>query len=380
MPSPAAMIRTVGPPPAEEAPLTRGIVAVAGSAPPPDGFGTIPCGWGHAAALIGEGDRATVHEWPTAPSKLELCHSSTSSMHRWSSRGCGRATDHFVHVDERIARLASGQHGLVTVGQLRRLGVGRGSIAHRLRVGRLHRVRTGVFAVGHPSLSLEARLLAAVMACGEHAILSHQHAAHLWELLPPWIELDLATINVSVPPGSRRGRRPGLEVHRLAIEDRDRTARRGIPVTSPSRTLVDLASRVAPRTLERAIDQALTDRLVTAPGLHSALDRAGSSRGTRSLRALLAATERFETVTQSELRGGVPGAGSARRPADAGAERPAARTQGRRRLVGPTGSGRARRLPLAPHPPAHGVGLDRGGRPAARRLGPGSIFGSAGLR
>lgn len=206
-----------------------------------------------------------------------------------------------MHVDERIARLASGQHGLVTVGQLRRLGVGRGSIAHRLRVGRLHRVRTGVFAVGHPSLSPEARLLAAVMACGEHAILSHQHAADLWELLPPWIELDLAAINVSVPPGSRRGRRPGLEVHRLEIEDRDRAARRGIPVTSPSRTLVDLANRVAPRTLERAIDQALTDRLVTAPGLHSALDRAGSSRGTRSLRALLAATERFETVTQSEL-------------------------------------------------------------------------------
>ena len=60
VPSPAAMIRTVGPPPAEEAPLTRGIVAVAGSSPPPDGFGTIPCGWGHAAALIGEGNRATV--------------------------------------------------------------------------------------------------------------------------------------------------------------------------------------------------------------------------------------------------------------------------------------------------------------------------------
>ena len=72
-------------------------------------------------------------------------------------------------------------------------------------------------------------------------------------------------------------------------------------MTSPSRTLVDLAGEVAPRTVERALDQALTDRVVTATGLHSALDRAGSSRGTKSLRLLLTAAERFETVTQSEL-------------------------------------------------------------------------------
>jgi Transcriptional regulator, AbiEi antitoxin len=111
-------------------------------------------------------------------------------------------------VDHRIAALAARQHGLVTFAQLRRLGLSRGAIRHRVVSAVLHRVHVGVYAVGHPAISPSAQLLGAVMACGDTAVLSHVHAAHLWRLLPPWIEVELAPTHVTVPPACGRGRRP----------------------------------------------------------------------------------------------------------------------------------------------------------------------------
>lgn len=206
-----------------------------------------------------------------------------------------------MQVDRRIARLAQRQHGRITAGQLERLGLTRGEIDYRLEVGRLHRVHAGVFAVGHADDTSEGQMLAAVMACGHEAVLSHLHAAHLWDILPPWVEVDLSAIHVTVPPGCRRGRRPGIVVHRAELGEQDRSRRRDIPITSPAHTLLDLGSIVQVRDLERAVDQVLTDELAAPDALWSVVAMHPRRRGARALRSLLEATERFDRLTRSQL-------------------------------------------------------------------------------
>jgi very-short-patch-repair endonuclease len=203
-----------------------------------------------------------------------------------------------VHVDRRIARLAGRQHGLITVGQLKRLGLGRNAIKYRRAVGRLHSIHVGVYAVGHETITLEGRLLAAVMACGSDAVLSHEQAGLMWGMFPPWVEIDLEPVNVTVPRRSRRGRRPGIAVHRAALDRDERTVHRGIPISSPGRTLADLAPRLTPRELESCVDRAITENLVTPSTVRRAATR---RRNAVALRALLQAAERFDSVTESAL-------------------------------------------------------------------------------
>ena len=203
-----------------------------------------------------------------------------------------------MHVDRRIARLAGRQHGLVTVGQLKRLGLGSDAINHRRAVGRLHSIHVGVYAVGHETITFEGHLLAAVMACGSDAVLSHKQAGLVWGMFPPWVEVELEPVNVTVPRGSRRGRRPGIAVHRAALDRDERTIHRGIPISSPGRTLADLGPHLTPRELESCVDRAITENLVTPSTLRTAATR---RRRAVALRGLLQAAERFDSVTESEL-------------------------------------------------------------------------------
>jgi very-short-patch-repair endonuclease len=174
--------------------------------------------------------------------------------------------------DERIAEIAKGQHGLVTHRQLMALGFSSNGIAKRARTGRLHRLHRGVYAVGCVGSSIEQRWMAAVLALGEGAVLSHASAAALWGLLRP---ID-GPVDVSVPTQNGRRRRRGIRIHRCASltvgegdgkapyspHGRDRrlapsvTRREGIPVTSVPRTLADLRGAVAPRLHRRATRQA----------------------------------------------------------------------------------------------------------------------------
>src|SRR6478736_3132343 len=96
--------------------------------------------------------------------------------------------------DREISRLPERQWGVVALGQLRALGLGRGAVAHRVAAGRLLRVHRGVYAVGHRALGPEGRWLAAVLACGSGALLSHASAARLWDIRPT----DAASIDVTV--------------------------------------------------------------------------------------------------------------------------------------------------------------------------------------
>jgi hypothetical protein len=146
--------------------------------------------------------------------------------------------------------LAGRQHGIVARRQLLALGFNPREIEHRLARGRLHPVMHGVYAVGWPGMTRKRRWMAAVLACGGKAMLSHRSAAALWQIGKE----RAGVVDVSV---RRRCeiRRPGLRVRgRPSLAEADVTAILGIPVTAVARTLVDLATELGPLSLERAED------------------------------------------------------------------------------------------------------------------------------
>jgi very-short-patch-repair endonuclease len=153
---------------------------------------------------------------------------------------------------------------VISVGQLREAGLSEDAIRGRVGAGRLHRVYRGVYAVGHFGLSVEGQWMAAVLACGDGAALSHRAAAGLWRLL----DWSGGAIDVSVPTTSGRARRAGVRLHRrVALGRRLQGVRNGIPVTTPAQTLADLRGQVSPSQVRRAIRQA------EVRGLRTGLER-----------------------------------------------------------------------------------------------------------
>jgi very-short-patch-repair endonuclease len=166
--------------------------------------------------------------------------------------------------DARIARIAGRQHGIVTLAQLDAVGIHRRGITRRLKLQRLHRIHRGVFSVGHTALSTEGRWLAAVLACGASAALSHVSAGALWGMLrirhrrdidPSQIQPDRGISHVTVAgEGKNRG---GIRVHRSRTLGRGQITRRlGIPVATPSRTLRDLRRTLPQQQFAAAMRQA----------------------------------------------------------------------------------------------------------------------------
>ncbi len=158
-----------------------------------------------------------------------------------------------------VAQIAARQHGVVSTGQLAQAGITGSGITRRLRSGRLHRVHRGVYAVGHPSLSADGRRIAAVLAGGPGAVLSHRSAAVAWELLVAASDAE----EITVPGTSGRiRRRHRLVVHRsTTLSPAVITRRWGIPLTTPARTLLDLRPVLPIRQFERALRQAQILRL-----------------------------------------------------------------------------------------------------------------------
>jgi very-short-patch-repair endonuclease len=154
--------------------------------------------------------------------------------------------------DAIVARIAARQHGVVALEQLLRVGVSREAVKGRLRSGRLHRVHRGVYAVGHAKLTREGRWLAAVIACGQGAVLSHASAGALWGILS---STSPSFVDVTVWGYSGRKKRRGIKIHRsITLTSKDVTRRWGIPVTTRARTLRDLGLGQEPTRseLERA--------------------------------------------------------------------------------------------------------------------------------
>jgi very-short-patch-repair endonuclease len=155
--------------------------------------------------------------------------------------------------DARLAVIAARQHGVVTVEQLREAGIDKYRVRDRVRAGRLHRLHRGVYAVGHRSISWRGRWLAAVLAAGDGAVLSHTSAAALWRFLRP----IPGPVHITLGAAVRRKPRLGLQIHRSRTLTRaDITYRHGIAVTTPARTIEDIRGEVEPRLFRRALRQA----------------------------------------------------------------------------------------------------------------------------
>jgi hypothetical protein len=191
-----------------------------------------------------------------------------------------------------IARLAARQHGVISVRQLRALGLDRYWVRRRVESGLLHRVYLGVYAVGVPRVSFPGRYLAVVMACGPDAWLSHRSAADLWGLRP-----NASRLEVTVP--EKREGPPGAQVYRTRVlAPQDFTVHDGIPVTSVARTLLDLSAVVKAPDLAIAIDRAERSRIFDLTAVVDVLDRAKGRRGAQALRRAIAA---YEPSTQKSL-------------------------------------------------------------------------------
>jgi very-short-patch-repair endonuclease len=203
------------------------------------------------------------------------------------------------NIDLILAALADAQWGVVARRQLLAAGVSADQIDRLLRAGRLRPLYRGVYAVGHLRLRREAHWLAAVLACGDGAVLSHAAAAALWALRPQW---GATLVDVTVPRQAPV-RRPGIRVHRHAALARaeEVTVHEGIPVTTPARTLLDLAATFPRRTVERALDQAEILRLIDHRVLERTLAAHRGRRGSPSLRAILEHHAAGSTLTRSEL-------------------------------------------------------------------------------
>lgn len=195
--------------------------------------------------------------------------------------------------DDALWKIVGEQHGVITRGQLLRLGVGPSAIAWRLRSGRLHAVQRGVYAVGRPDLSCSGRWMAAVLSCGPHAALSHRAAAALYEIVEPPVLAE-----VTVPLHAFRVR-PGVRVYRRTLEADECVTVEGIRVTTVTRTLIDLAQIVSVKRLEAAINAADKHDLVDPEALRSALERYVGRRGVRPLRRVL--DRGTFTLTDSQL-------------------------------------------------------------------------------
>jgi very-short-patch-repair endonuclease len=179
--------------------------------------------------------------------------------------------------------MARRQHGIVTRRALLGLGFSGEAIDHRIEKGRLHPVMRGVYAVGWPATTREQRWMAAVLAAGDRAVLSHGSAAALWGIGGE----GRGQIDVTLRRSGKRNR-PELRVRtRPALPDRDVTVHRGIPTTTPVRTLVDMASEVGWSAVERAVNDADKRDLVDPETLRAALGDYRGVPGVRLLRAVI---------------------------------------------------------------------------------------------
>ena len=200
-------------------------------------------------------------------------------------------------LEARIARLADEQHGVVSLAQLTGLGLSAGAVRARAAAGRLHRVYRGVYAVGRARLEVRGRRMAAVLACGPGAVLSHRTAADALGLLPR----ASARIEISVPSRVPR-RHPGLLVHRAAaLQPDDCTTVDGIPCTTVARTLLDLAAVVGAAELARAIEAAEKRRIFDGRDIAAALERAPGQPGAGRLHTALASYTGEPPPTREEF-------------------------------------------------------------------------------
>lgn len=209
--------------------------------------------------------------------------------------GCRFDRDSRGQTGERwIVALAEGQHAVVSRSQLLAGGLSSDTIDRRVAAGRLHVMHRGVYAVGHRLVSLRGRWMAAVLACGPHAALTHRDAAALTGLRAPSGRL----IEVTAPDARAR---PGIRAYRHSLLPDEVTAVEAIPTTTWARTLIDLAAVLAPHQLARALEQAEILRIFDLDVLQALLERHRRRPGTAGLERALAQHRATSGHTRNDL-------------------------------------------------------------------------------
>lgn len=195
--------------------------------------------------------------------------------------------------DRHAMRVAAAQHGCVTTAQLRAAGLSRDAIAHRVRIGWMLRRHRGVFIVG-PLVSPLTESSAALLACGAASALSYESAGARLVLRP-----EPAVVEVSVVGNVRA--RDGVRVHR--VKHLDTIVVDGLRVTSPQRTLADLATRLSPHEHARITEEAQVERLIPLPSCSSTQPKLTRSEAERRLLELIRAAELPEPRTNTRVAG-----------------------------------------------------------------------------
>ena len=202
-----------------------------------------------------------------------------------------------------ITALAERQHGVIAAPQLYSLGLSETQVRTRAGNGLLHRVHRGVYAMGTRNLTPKGQWMAAVLASGENAVLSHQAAGELWHLRLLTLRSGRrAPIDVTVCGGRGARRRPGIVVHRsLTILNEEVTTREGIPVTTAARTLLDLAAVLPRRQLERSVDQAERLKICSQGDLDKIVAEHFGRPGAGALGAVLREHQIGSTATRNDF-------------------------------------------------------------------------------
>jgi hypothetical protein len=193
--------------------------------------------------------------------------------------------------EQEVAWIAGRQHGVVTIGQLLEAGLSRDAVSRRVRKGLLHREHRGVFRVGHRAPSTEARYMAAVLACGEGAVLSGRAAAFMYGLLKgasPAPEVSAVAYLRVASVVTRRVRR---------LDPLDVSFAKGIPITTVPRTLVDLAAGLSLDALARACHEAEVRHRTTAAMVEAALGRRPNAHGAWKLHEIFSGQARVTLST-----------------------------------------------------------------------------------
>jgi len=194
-----------------------------------------------------------------------------------------------------IGELAERQHGVVAVRQLPALGVRGAEIETRIARGDLVRLHRGVYAVGHRQLRPQGFWLAAVLAAGPGAVLSHRSAAALHAIGPRPTRIEITTPTEARPEGIAVYTRRRLDADEVTTVD-------GIPVTTVARTLLDLAGTLTPDRLAKALNEAELQRVFDGTAIEAALAKAATRKGAGELRKALAQlADHGPALTRSEL-------------------------------------------------------------------------------
>jgi very-short-patch-repair endonuclease len=206
----------------------------------------------------------------------------------------------FGSTTERIEQIARVQLGRISRAQLIAAGLSRDAIARRVAAGYLIRLHRCVFAVGHLAPTSLGAETAALLASCDGAVLSHHTAAEMWRIRRP--NAGDGPIHITVP-GDKGVRVAGAKVHRTRLlEPQDTRIHHRLPVTSPARTLFDIAPALTLRELERALDEALIAKLVSPTQIAAFLDRTPRRPGAPRLKALLDRSATTRTRSEAEER------------------------------------------------------------------------------